>query len=121
MIVIKEIFNLDYSDILYLSAKVVEYDWLGTDKENSGENILSPRVQAKVEQMMEDSDDHKLWRIASERLRRANRGSEIQILKTNWKRLQSTKLLHRSVAKCTSTTGICLSVCIMIMVVEKYV
>ena len=68
LIVIKEIFNLDYSDILYLSAKVVEYDWLGTDKENSGENILSPRVQAKVEQMMEDSDDHKLWRIANERL-----------------------------------------------------
>ena len=65
---IKEIFNLDYSDILYLSAKVVEYDWLGTDKENSGENILSPRVQAKVEQMIEDSVDHKLWRIANERL-----------------------------------------------------
>ena len=88
LIVLKEIFNLEYSDILYLSANVIEYNWSGTasgaeatmgaseDGEESkvngaaslGEDTLSADVQTKVENLMRGSADFQLWDLANEKL-----------------------------------------------------
>ena len=88
LIVLKEIFNLEYSDILYLSANVIEYNWGGTasgaeatigaseDGEESkvngaaslGEDTLSADVQTKVENLMHGSADFQLWDLANEKL-----------------------------------------------------
>ena len=78
LIVMKEIFNLEYSDILYLSANVIEYDWhagtsarlgLGDNKESQlGEETLDPSVRAQIESMMKDSEDFSMWEYANKEL-----------------------------------------------------
>ena len=88
LIVLKEIFNLDYSDILYLSANVIEYNWGGSvsgtearmgasedgreskasDAASLGEDTLSADVQTKVENLMHGSVDFQLWDLANSKL-----------------------------------------------------